>query len=176
MEAILPRQFYMIPSKFKIVSFQTAIISFRSVHGLGILIAHIRVTRTQVPDRLGDLSWDLVGSARVLNRFLALTKESPNNRQWQRNTKPHDYQCEEGAERNSIRRVLVPHKQVEQEHNEHQQSRNQSGGQNRILEPRSAFEHLVEASRVVSSKCTISVVKIYVRNLIKFLVSFGIMN
>lgn len=113
---------------------------------------HLHDAGLHVPQRLGDLARDLVGTSGMLNNSLALTKEGADQRQRKRDTKPHHHQCKESTKGDGIGGVLGPDKHVQQEHQGHQESRNQSRRNNGILGPRSALEHLVQASRVVSRK------------------------
>jgi len=78
-----------------------------------------------VPNLLGNLSWDLIGSnTNLLRGFLESIIASEEN-EWDRNAKPQANQCQESSKRNGSNRFLNLENKVQEEEYAENRSRKQ---------------------------------------------------
>ena len=81
----------------------------------------------KVPHLLRYLSWNLVGSHRMLIRLLPEPKVKSSKGEREGDTKPHAHQDEHGREGNSSRGVHSPDEEVEEESGTKYNSREKRG-------------------------------------------------
>lgn len=108
--------------------------------------------RLSVHALLWNLSWYLICSDGLLNRWLPETEISPHKGEGDRNPKPEREQCHQSEEWDGGAAPLVPHNQVQDEEVAEHDTRTQHRGKQHIGLPFLSSERFIDPSRYISSR------------------------
>ena len=107
--------------------------------------------RVHVPDLLGNLPRNLVGSHRLLIGLLPVAEVVPDVNEGQRDAEPHGSHRQHGGEGDGSGRVLAPDEEVDEDPERENDAGVEGGGQECGPLPLLALQGLVESSGVVAA-------------------------
>lgn len=107
-----------------------------------------------IPDLLGDLSWDLVGSHWWVLDLLLVSEIASEEDKRDGDTEPKSDESHECAEWNSTRRAFNCEHKIENEEDGEDDAGEKHGGDKHVLLPVNTLEHLVDSCREVTSEDT----------------------